>query len=71
MGEILDDFVTGSFTFEQLSEKYDTEVDLIYDAVITSQFPENYSAKYDGMLFWLFVLQALVTEMFRYVSQIS
>ena len=48
MGDIVDDYVTGNYTFEQLGEKYDTEIDLVYDTIISSDLPENYSAQYDG-----------------------
>ena len=48
MGDIVDDYVTGNYTFEQLGEKYDTEIDLIYDTIINSDLPPDYSSQYEG-----------------------
>lgn len=63
MGDIVDDYVTGNYTFEQLGEKYDTEIDLVYDTIISSDLPENYSAQYDG---WFL---AILPKIFRFQNK--
>ena len=70
MGDIVDDYITGNYTFEQLGEKYDTEIDLIYDTIINSDLPPDYSSQYEGQFAHLKQSRHFETRCFEALSRL-
>ena len=46
--DVLNDFITGDFSFKELAEKYDYEVAQVYEKLIDQGLPENYHSDYNG-----------------------
>lgn len=48
MEGLVDDYVTGEFTFKELAAKYDTTVDAVVGELVSKDLPDEYSADYNG-----------------------